>query len=183
MSIRSNFRIALGAVGLIATCFATMNQGPANGGEQVWKEYVYKASGFAVTAPKPPRERDADPYRVFEFVRDSGLNFQLEVSKPKRNCPNFERWATQFGSSKQHKLLIIAGHTALEQWSKPTKASRLFYTWGLCSSSTMYVFAGDWPMDLPAPEIDEPRPEIVKRIMDSFRVFEKEGSDGESGIR
>jgi hypothetical protein len=184
MSIRSKFRIALGAVGLITTsCFATVNHNPANGTDQVWKEYVYKAAGFAVTAPKPPREQDWDPSRVFEFSLDSDLNLRLEVSKPKRDCAEFERWATQHGSSKQRKLLLVAGHTAVDQWSRPPNATRLFFTRATCINSTTYIFAADWVVDVPGQEIDDPRPEIVRKIMDSFRVVDKEIAGGESGIR
>ncbi len=182
MSIRSYFRIALGAVGLITTCFATMNQSPANGAEQVWKEYVYKATGFAVTAPKAPQEQDFEYYRVFEFGLDSGVSLRLEVSKPKRNCAEFERWATQHGSSRQHKLLVVAGHTALEQWIQPPNARSRLFTRAVCINSTTYLFAGNWPTEAPGPEIDEPRPETVTRILDSFRVVEKESPDGSSNL-
>jgi hypothetical protein len=180
--IRSYFRIALSAVGLITTCFATMNQSPANGAEQVWKEYVYKATGFAVTAPEAPKEQDLDYYRVFEFGLDSGVSLRLEVSKGKQDCPGFERWATQHGSSRQHMLLTVAGHTALDQWGQRPNTRTRFFTRGVCINSTTYLFAGDWPTDAPGPEIDEPRPEILTRILDSFRVVEKQSPDGSSNL-
>lgn len=176
MSIRWNLRIALGVVAFVATCLASTNQNPAKGGEQVWKEYVYPADGFAVTAPKPPREQDVEYYRTFEFGLDSGLYLRLEVSKGKRNCAEFERWATQHGSSKQHKLVMAAGRTVLETWMQRPNIPRLFLIRATCINSTTYVFDGNWPTDAPASDIDAPRPEIVTRIFDSFRVVEKESA-------
>ena len=178
MSMRSYLRIALGAVGLITTCFATINQNPASGAEQVWKEYVYKATGFAVTAPKAPKEQDLDYYRVFEFGLDSGVSLRLEVSKGKRDCPGFERWATQHGSSRQHMLLTVAGHIALDQWGQRPNTRTRFFTRGVCINSTTYLFAGNWPTEATGSEIDEPRPETLTRILDSFRVVEKESLGG-----
>src|SRR5215471_4571739 len=182
MGFRSMFTIALSAVGLLATCFAT-SQNAASGEKQVWKEYVYQADGFAVMAPKAPKEQDLEYYRIFEFGLDSGLNLRLEISKRELNCAEFEMWAKQHGSSRQHELVMVAGHTALEQWIQRPNTSRRFFTKGVCINSTMYTFAGDWPTDAPGPEIDEPRPEVITRILDSFRVVEKESAGGESGIR
>ncbi len=182
MSIRSYFRIALGAVGLITTCFATMNQSPANGPEQVWKEYVYKAEGFAVTAPKQPRERDWEYGRVLEFGLDPGLDLQLEVSIPNRNCAEFEYWVTNHGSSRMRKLMMVAGHTALEQWGQPRNGPRRVFTRAVCISSTMYIFAGSCKTDAPGTEIDEPWPETITKIMDSFRVVERESPGGSSKL-
>ena len=184
MSIRWNLKFALGALGFIATCLAATHQGLAKGEGQVWKEYVYPVSGFAVMAPTPPREQDVDYFRIYEFGLDSDLHLRLEVLKGKEDCVGWVRWATQHNDSKHRKLVSLAGHTALETWMQrpippnPSHLSRLFLIRGTCINSTSYIFAGDWPTDVPDSEFDAPRPEIVTRIFDSFRIIEKETAGG-----
>jgi hypothetical protein len=141
----------------------------AQAASPAWKEYVYPTDGFAITLPSPPSVwKDPDhPNTQYTVHPSSDVVVNLSAAGDVEDCP------AQLGSWKQGmrarwgpsslKEVSLAGHAGFECEHKGQQGDEIYGRF-FCENGTLYTVAASWP-------VDNPKPPVVTRIVESFRIL------------
>jgi hypothetical protein len=134
-----------------------------------WKEYVYPSDGFAISLPSPPSAwKDPDhPNTQYTLHPSSDVVINLSAAGDVEDCP------AQLGSWKQGmrdrwgasslKDISQGGHAGFECEHKGAQGDEVYGRF-FCENGTLYTVAASWP-------VDTPKPSVVTRIVESFRIL------------
>jgi hypothetical protein len=146
--------------------------------KSAWKEYTYPEFGFAMIFPSSPKEEHWKDTAVYSVDLRDDVSVHVYAANKTTNCSDWEEWVkknfdlklSQKGTPKfpaASKAVVIDGHMAME-WESPTNPSHgIDYERRQCLNDRFYTFRARWPAG-------HPRPDDVKRILDSFRLLTKE---------
>lgn len=135
-----------------------------------WKEYVYPSDGFAITLPSPPSVwKDPNhPNTQYTLHPTSDVVVNVSAAGNVEDCPG------QLGSWKQGmrdrwgssslKDVALDGHAGFECEHKGQQGDEIYGRF-FCENGTLYTVAGSWP-------VDNPKPAVVTRIVESFRILD-----------
>jgi hypothetical protein len=135
-----------------------------------WKEYVYPSDGFAITLPSAPSVwKDPDhPNTQYTLHPSSDVVINLSAAGDVEDCPaQLASWkqgmSARWGASSL-KDVSLGGHAGFECEHEGKQGDEVYGRF-FCENGTLYTVAGSWP-------VDNPKPAVVTRIVDSFRILD-----------
>lgn len=150
---------------------------------EIWKEYAYPESGFAVTLPSDPHPHDSTQMlhgTAYSVILHGGIGLSLHTMSANGKCTEVlsaeadhakHRMVSGTAESNGFKALSVkevsgAGYKGYEFLQQLSNGKYDYERW-ICSADRLFVFVSAW-------DANEQQPTEVSRIVDSFRVLTKQ---------
>ena len=134
-----------------------------------WKEYAYPDDGFAITLPAPPDiHKDLNkPTKIYTLHATSDIIVKVSVASNVEDCPatlaSLKGQSVQLMGQSSVKDFSAMGYPGFEYESNGNQGDRI-YGRLFCAGGRLYSVESSWP-------VDDPKPDVVTRIIDSFRIL------------
>lgn len=135
--------------------------------QSVWHEYTCPKDGFAISLPSAPKKQSLQRTNFYSLfmTEDESIVTQLWVSAEPVDCTaGLREMRAKSGTTET----TFQGTPAFESVDRHTNGPKyLLYDLNQCRANRAYRFHARWLSD-------NPRPEEITRIFDSFRILTKE---------
>ena len=137
-----------------------------------WKEYVDLENGFAIRLPAAPDiwKDPTHPSTHYTLHVTSDTIINVLVMREVKDCPALLTYyadsARQLGGPSSVRDISVDGHQGFE--IVPSAEGDSGYTRSLCANEKFYTLAASWLRG-------DPKPPVVTRILDSFRILKPAG--------
>jgi hypothetical protein len=134
-----------------------------------WQEYTYPDNGFAITLPAAPDiHKDLNkPTTIYSLHATSDIIVKVSVASGVEDCPatlaSLRGQSAQLMGQSSVKDFSGTGYPGFEYESNGNQGDRI-YGRLLCAGGNLYSVESSWP-------VDDPKPDVVTRIVDSFRIL------------
>ena len=134
-----------------------------------WKEYVYPDDGFAITLPMAPdvHKDPSHPSMFYTLHPTSDIVMGVMVESRIDDCQaalaSFRSGMSPAVGPSRLKDFSANGHNGFEYENNGHQGDEVYGRY-FCVNGKFYTLTATWP-------VDDPKPAVVPRIMDSFRIL------------
>jgi hypothetical protein len=134
-----------------------------------WKEYVYPDDAFAITLPAAPNlhKDPTHPSMFYTLHPTSDIVMGVMVESRIEDCQaaiaSFRSGMSPEAGPSRLKNFSANGHNGFEYEGNGQQGDKVYARY-FCVNGKFYTLTATWP-------VDDPKPAVVPRIMDSFRIL------------